>query len=567
MKVAKKIVLNSGGFDSTVLLGYVREMFRECELHSLFFNYGQLSLNRESVCSKANADRFGYEHHEISIPKFSWTNSDFYKDNGFTRETQYLEYRNLVFLSYAFSLAQSIGADEIYLAILHCPENEHYSDCSNRFFFSLNGIDPKIKVVTPFSEFEKDFLAYKAFTLGISPSDFHSCDVPNSDGSPCGKCPDCLSLEYINDFLTLNSPNKAFLANDFNAFRETYLLTTKQSGRELRVLLNNDCQLSCPHCFYGFDNMVDTPLSIDEWSKVVEEALSSGYTSLHFGGKEPLFDNRIFNFLEMVKHAQYATGKWFSEIGIVTNGITFSKYARLLKEHGVTKMYFSVDEVLGKEHLLLHKTVGLYEKNIRLAFNLGFEVEIFIDLHENNWEVSDKIVSSLEDLGVRKVYFRTVRSVGKGSSLKPLSLDKVNSSLKSLYSYKPRTKDDFSIEFNMGIYYTYRFLRSEDYHLAKDLIEKVVYYQDCQLTNTFTLFPELYCGRYSDTTTVTPDGYVLGCGCEVALSDYPTHSAGNVRCHSLEYLVQQGVEKTCNANYEFFATRSYPDCLCSVEKI
>ena len=40
------VVLNSGGFDSTVLLHYVKEVEEDSLVYSLFFEYGQRSMEQ-----------------------------------------------------------------------------------------------------------------------------------------------------------------------------------------------------------------------------------------------------------------------------------------------------------------------------------------------------------------------------------------------------------------------------------------------------------------------------------------------------------------------------------------
>ena len=117
MKVAKKakkndktkvIVLCSGGFDSVVLMHHVREMLGyDEEIYALFFDYGQRNVAMGRECSKKVALKLKAKWKDVKLPKFNWTSGEFYaNENG--GESPYLEYRNLIFLSYAFSIAQSI---------------------------------------------------------------------------------------------------------------------------------------------------------------------------------------------------------------------------------------------------------------------------------------------------------------------------------------------------------------------------------------------------------------------------------------------------------------------------
>ena len=564
--MTKIVVLNSGGFDSTVLLHYVKEYYPSAdEYHDVFFSYGQISEPMEKKCSKKNSDKLGYIHHEISLPKFVWTANKFYDEDSNEPDSQFLEYRNLVFLSYAFSLAKSIGADAVFMAILKPPE-EGYPDCSEEFFEAMNSIDPTIKVITPFLENEKFDLAYYAFKCGITLEDFNSCDTPH-EGKPCGKCLDCQSVKDIEFYLKGSStPMQAFLNRDFDAFKKLAPTLETNSFLELRVILNNDCQLSCPHCFHGFDELKHEPLSIDEWEDVVKQSLGLGFNSLHFGGKEPLFDGKILDFLEMVKRAERDTGMKYKEKGLVTNGINFLKMSHALKEAGLTKVYFSVDEAMGKEHAELHKVFGLYEKNILKAIEEGFEVEVFVDLHDRNYDVLPAIFDSLAKLGVKKIHVRTIKNVGKAESIPHLTLEQVDTAVCDMEKYSIE-HEGINLELNMGIYYTYAFLNSdpkeEKYHTTK-LIVDTMFFQDCHITESFLFMPELYCGRFSCDTTITADGYALGCGCEVSYKDYDKHSVGNVRDKSFLALTLEGKKRMAEENKPYFYDRSYVDCFCKL---
>ena len=52
----KIVVLNSGGFDSTVLLVDTVTKNPDCEIHSLYFSYGQLNdeIGESKALEKAN---------------------------------------------------------------------------------------------------------------------------------------------------------------------------------------------------------------------------------------------------------------------------------------------------------------------------------------------------------------------------------------------------------------------------------------------------------------------------------------------------------------------------------
>ena len=192
----KVVALNSGGFDSVSMIHFLRHGYPLAEIHCLHFNYGQNSSEQERACAEKVCSKLGCEIRVIDIPKMNWTSSDFYGPDFMSMATQELEYRNLVFLSYAVSYAVSIGADKIYVAFLK--PATYYKDTSPKFLKEFNRFlkcsGSKVQVVAPFHKLYKDELSPLIQKFGISKDDFFSCDAP-VDGKPCGSCPDCLCLD------------------------------------------------------------------------------------------------------------------------------------------------------------------------------------------------------------------------------------------------------------------------------------------------------------------------------------------------------------------------------------
>lgn len=188
------VVLNSGGFDSAVLLAELSH-FGECEIHSIYFDCGQINNPQCSRIAKENAETAGAIHHEVKLPKFSWTKSTFYTEGVSDYDGQYLEMRNLVFISYAMSLADSVGAEEIYAAILN---NTDYKDTSTEFLDAVSNLCESVgmQFFTPLSQYCKRGLFEVAKFYGVGTKyKYFSCDNP-VNGSPCHVCDDCKDLDY-----------------------------------------------------------------------------------------------------------------------------------------------------------------------------------------------------------------------------------------------------------------------------------------------------------------------------------------------------------------------------------
>ena len=206
------VVLNSGGFDSVCLMHYVRSENKEDKLYSLYFSYEQLNDEISEQCSKRAAEETDAEFVKICLPKFSWTKNNFYNKGYIDSKSQYVEMRNLVFLSYALSFAESVGAEEIQMAILESVEGVNYTDVSPIFlkrFSILSQYACCCKVTTPFIEMLKSELYLWALKFGLIDKEntnrnplYFSCDTPNILSSnskneyyPCGFCEDCEELD------------------------------------------------------------------------------------------------------------------------------------------------------------------------------------------------------------------------------------------------------------------------------------------------------------------------------------------------------------------------------------
>ncbi len=539
----KIVVLNSGGFDSVVLLHKLRIFDRDDrEIHSLHFHFGALNEKQQQRCVDKVCEKLDLISKVIELPKIDWTKRDFYSGKGKDLSSGYLEYRNLIFLSYAISYAESIGAKEIYTAIL---KGGIYTDTNPLFFKGLNSfLEPNsgIKIITPFDNLTKVDITYIASTCCITPEDYFSCDTPNENGEPCGECMQCEELKEINEHLTINTPLKAFFAsgNDFcdPTFKE---LLSKEKIYEVRALINNDCQLKCKHCFYGFESMKSEPVSKELYYSALKDfVLKHGVENIHFSGKEPLFDDKILWYAHKIQE-----DKLPCTFNLVTNGINLPKYVSELKNCGMNRVYLSVDDILNTNGV--RSVHAVTDKAIKACNEVDIPVEVFIDIHNNNYNKLENIVEYLEsNFKIDRYYVRTIRSIGNAENLSLPKGKELEVAWKQIKFLADKYKDK-EFEFSVSIEYTDEIRNTE---LEEDIITCENWYTSKFRENLFVHL-ERFCYRYTDTYTLTPDGYLLGCASEVSLPNYDEVSVGNIKDHSIDELVARGreVSKKCNDCY------------------
>ena len=136
----KAIVLLSGGLDSTTTLA--KAIDDGCEVTAISFRYGQRHtrelISAENVCKHYNVDHVIIDLN-LSSFRSALTREDI--DVPLDREGEldqkipitYVPARNIIFLSIAAGLCESIDADRIYIGA-NAVDYSGYPDCRPEFF-------------------------------------------------------------------------------------------------------------------------------------------------------------------------------------------------------------------------------------------------------------------------------------------------------------------------------------------------------------------------------------------------------------------------------------------------
>ena len=392
----KIVALNSGGLDSVVLMHHLKEKFPDVEVHTLFFDYGQKSLPYEEECSKKVSDKLGYKWYKIKLDTFDWSRSSLTSNTEESYESLYLEMRNMIFLSYATSYAQSIGAVKIYSAIIKPPENP-YTDATPDFVKAMNSVLSlcNVELVAPLIMYEKQYIFHLARKYGITLNDFCSCF--HTEKTETDKCSNCeLIEEYSEYFDPSNALEDTVMRGEFhNVFkkRDSGIITSA------KVCLNNTCNLKCPYCLMTGVEHSGTTLTEEQLIECIDKLYSFGIKEFDLFGKEPLFDDRAIHVLEHFR--SYEDIKF----SMITNGKNLDKYADRLLESNLSQLTISYD---GGAYRSFTVDFGL----ISYLLHNGLPVEISIDLHNKNWFNINKFLRAFYDLGVPTVYIKPIEDWG-----------------------------------------------------------------------------------------------------------------------------------------------------------
>ncbi len=205
----KAVVLLSGGLDSATCLAIAKS--EGFELHALTFDYGQRH-QIELDCAKKIADSMGVAQIcRIQFDLRLWGGSaltDSSLDvpgadpaNGENHiPITYVPARNTIFLSFAASFAETIGARDIFIGV-NSVDYSGYPDCRKAFIqafeecarLGTKAVDEgwKFNIRTPLQDLSKPEIIRKGLELGVDYSLTHSCYNPGADGRPCGACDSC----------------------------------------------------------------------------------------------------------------------------------------------------------------------------------------------------------------------------------------------------------------------------------------------------------------------------------------------------------------------------------------
>jgi len=207
--MAEAIVLLSGGLDSSTVLALAKE--RGFDVVALTFDYGQ-KHKRELNSSRKMARHFKAKEHIIvplslgELLRSSLTRESMSIPENRTEEeissgvpNTYVPSRNIIFLSIAASIAESRGAEAIFIAA-NSVDFSGYPDCTTEFMSAFQrtldvgtkvGREGRgIRVEAPILRKSKGDIVREAIRLKVPLEDTWSCY--KGGVKACGKCDSCL---------------------------------------------------------------------------------------------------------------------------------------------------------------------------------------------------------------------------------------------------------------------------------------------------------------------------------------------------------------------------------------
>lgn len=214
----KAVVLVSGGLDSATALAIAKS--EGFEIHAITFDYGQrhrfeLEAARR-VCASLKVKEQVSFRVDTSIFHGSALTNDIpvphNRDESQMSEgipVTYVPARNTIFLSIALGLAESVGANDLFIGV-NAVDYSGYPDCRPEFIGAFEvmanlatraGVEGcRLRVHTPLILLTKAQIIQKGLSLNVDYGLTHSCYDPLPDGTSCGECDSCqLRLKGFRD--------------------------------------------------------------------------------------------------------------------------------------------------------------------------------------------------------------------------------------------------------------------------------------------------------------------------------------------------------------------------------
>ena len=221
MRTMKKaVVLLSGGLDSATILYYAKS--KGFTPYCLAFEYGQ--RHRKEIVRAEEIAQHARCHYRLMKSALPWQGSSLLDKsmrlprrgeiNAKKIPSTYVPARNIIFLSFAASFAEAIGAGAVFIGA-NAIDYSGYPDCRPEFFKayqtmlakgSKTGVEGKaIRVYTPLVRKTKAQIIKMGLKLKVPYHLTWSCY--QGGRRPCGKCDSCLLRQRGFETIKVEDPS------------------------------------------------------------------------------------------------------------------------------------------------------------------------------------------------------------------------------------------------------------------------------------------------------------------------------------------------------------------------
>jgi 7-cyano-7-deazaguanine synthase len=201
------VILLSGGLDSSTALAWaIKKQGWSC--HTVAFDYGQRHRNELEASANVARSLQVNNHRIIQVDLRAIGHSALTSDMPVPKDeashagvpSTYVPARNLIFLSLAAALAETVGATRLVIGA-NVVDYSGYPDCRAEFFDSFvqtavlgtkaGSEGGELEIAAPLIHLNKSEIISMGLELGLDYGLTRSCYDPLPDGLPCGHCDSC----------------------------------------------------------------------------------------------------------------------------------------------------------------------------------------------------------------------------------------------------------------------------------------------------------------------------------------------------------------------------------------
>ena len=177
--------------------------------------------------------------------------------------------------------------------------------------------------------------------------------------------------------------------------------------------VNDVCNAACEHCsfFTAVEEKGREILTLEQATKLIEDAQELGVSTINFVGGEPLMRDDLPEIIESVDKDRSTTT-------LFTNGWFLEERAKTLRKAGLDSVFVSIDAANAVRHDEFRRTRGLFDRalqGIRRARKLGFSTGFSATMTPEAWEDGElaRIVELAKDVGVHEVFVFDAMPTGR----------------------------------------------------------------------------------------------------------------------------------------------------------
>jgi len=201
-------VLLSGGLDSATVLAIAHHEGHDC--HCLTVDYGQRHRFELEAARRVAAALGAVSHRQVGVDLAAIGGSALTDDVDVPKDGEpgegpvpvtYVPARNTVLLALLLSLAEVVGARDLFLGV-NAVDYSGYPDCRPAFLEAFERLarvataagaehGVAFRVRAPLLHLSKAEIIRRGVELGVDYSLTHSCYDPDPEGVACGACDAC----------------------------------------------------------------------------------------------------------------------------------------------------------------------------------------------------------------------------------------------------------------------------------------------------------------------------------------------------------------------------------------